>query len=466
MELTDQMDLDRGKRPVKRLLLINPVGRRSGYLLSNVSTFQPLGLAYIAAVTPSRWEVKIVDENMGAFAFEEADLVGITSFTSSINRAYEIARMYREKKIKVIMGGIHSSMLPDEALRYADTVVTGEAEGIWPQVIEDFENNRLLPKYDGPRIDLSRAQITPRRDLLHPDYLWNSVQTSRGCPFSCNFCSVSRYLGRDYRQRGAADVLRELQEITGTYIAFVDDNLIGHDAESRNRAIELFEGMISRGLNKKWWMQTSINAADDEQVIRLAAQAGCMFVFIGFETLNKNNLQDMKKSVNLKIGVENYNKAVDRFHKYGIGIFGSFIIGNDYESPEYYSALADYLVTSGIDIVQISILTPLPGTDLMEQLQNEGRLKYEDLPADWDRYRLSYVVHQPRGMDENAVYDGNNKIKNKIYSFPSYQYRLFLSMVHIKNLSNVYAAYRLNRALKKSWQGTHYYRRQGAESCD
>ena len=188
-----------------------------------------------------------------------------------------------------------------------------------------------------------------------------------------------------------------MEEIKGKYITFIDDNLIGHSPESRNRAIELFEGMIGLGLRKKWWMQTSMNAADDEHVIKLAAQAGCMYVFIGFETLNKKTLKEMKKGINLKIGVENYKRVVDRFHKYGIGVLGSFVIGNDHESPEYYKELADFLVTSGIDIVQISILTPLPGTDLMEQMQKEGRLIYQDLPTDWDKYRFSYVVHQPQG---------------------------------------------------------------------
>jgi radical SAM superfamily enzyme YgiQ (UPF0313 family) len=443
---------------MKKLLLINPVGRRSGYLLSRFSTFQPLSLAYVAAVTPSNWEIKIIDENINEFKFEEADLVGITSFTSNINRAYEIAQMYRKKKITVIIGGIHISMLPDEALQYTDSVVTGEGEGIWHQVITDFENNHLLSRYNGPRIDLSRTQIIPRRDLMHPNYLWNSVQTSRGCPFNCNFCSVSKYLGKEYRQRRAKDILDELEEIKGEYIAFVDDNLMGNSSESRNRAIELFEGMINRGLGKKWWMQCSINAADDKHVIKLAAQAGCMYVFIGFETLNENNLKDMKKGINRKIGVENYKRVVDRFHKYGIAVLGSFVIGNDHESQEYYKELANYLVSSGIDSVQISILTPLPGTDLMEQLQKEGRLIYQDLPKDWDKYRFSYVVHQPRAVEENTIYAGNNYIKNKIYSFPFYQYRLLNSAVHIKNLSNFYAAYKLNQALKKSWQGSHYYK--------
>ena len=205
-------------------------------------------------------------------------------------------------------------------------------------------------------------------------------------------------------------------------------------------------------------MQASINVADDENVIRLAAQAGCMYVFIGFETLNKKTLQEMKKGINLKIGVENYKRVVDKFHKYGIGVLGSFVIGNDYESPEYYQELADFLVSSGMDSVQISILTPLPGTDLMEQMQKEGRLIYRDFPADWDKYRFSYVVHQPQGVEESTIYAGNNHIKNKIYSFPFYQYRLLNSAYRIKDPANIYAIYKLNQALKKSWQSSHYYK--------
>lgn len=442
---------------MKKLLLINPVGRSSGYLLSKFSTFSPLGLAYVGAVTPSNWEVKIIDENFEKFEFEEADLIGITAFTSNINRAYEIARIYQKQKIKVIMGGIHVSMLPDEAMQYADTVVIGEVEGVWKQVINDFENNCLSPKYIGPRLDLNRFTVKPRRNLLHPNYLWHSVQTSRGCPFNCYFCSVSRYLGKEYRQRRAEDVLDELKELKGKYIAFVDDNLIGYSSESKSRAMELFKGMIQQGLSKKWWMQASINVADDEQVVSLAAQAGCMFVFIGFETINSRSLKEMKKGVNLKIGVENYNKVVDTFHKYGIGVFGAFIIGNDYESPKCYRELAEYLVRSNIDIIQISILTPLPGTILMEQLQKEDRLVYQDFPQDWDKYRLSYMVHQPQVGKAETIYTGDNYIKNRIYSFPVYQYRILKSLYNLKNLNNFYASYKFNQALKKSWQNSHYY---------
>lgn len=444
---------------MKKLLLINPVGQRSGTLLSRFSTFPPLGFAYVAAVTPSDWEVKIVDENFDRFQLEEADLVGITAFTTTINRAYEIARMYRELDTKVIMGGIHASLLPDEALQYADAVVIGEVEGIWKNVIKDFENNALSPKYLGPKIDLTRFEIKPRRDLLNPNYLWHSVQTSRGCPFNCDFCSVTRYLGREYRVRKAADVLDELKTISGDYVFFLDDNLIGYGQESRGRAAELFKGMIQLGLSKKWWMQTSINAAEDEHLIQLAAEAGCMYVFIGFETISESILKGMKKGVNLKIGVDNYKRVVDTFHKYGIAVSGAFIVGNDYESPTYYRELADFFVGSGIDIFQITILTPLPGTQLLKQIQGDDRLIYHDFPQDWDKYRFSHVVHQPQGVEIETIYTGNNYIKNRIYRFPTYQYRLIKSLWSLKNFSNFFASYKANQAYKKGWKNSHYYRK-------
>ena len=195
-------------------------------------------------------------------------------------------------------------------------------------------------------------------------------------------------MGREYRQRNPEEVLKELDEIQGEYIFFLDDNLIGYSPESRKRAGVLFEGMIKRGYHKKWWMQTSINAAEDEPLLKLAAQAGCMFAFIGFETTSPEMLKGMRKGINLKIGTDNYKKVVDTFHKYGIGVYGAFIIGNDFESPVYYKKLSRDMVRSGIDIIQLSILTPLPGTELMEQLDNEGRLVYTDFPKDWEKIPL------------------------------------------------------------------------------
>jgi radical SAM superfamily enzyme YgiQ (UPF0313 family) len=442
---------------MKKLLLINPVGRRSGTLLSRFSTFPPLSLAYVAAVTPPNWEIKIVDENFDRFEFEEADLVGITAFTSNINRAYEIAQVYHKRKTRVVMGGIHVSMVPDEALRYADSVVVGEVEGIWHKVLDDFENNHLSPKYVGPRVDLSTTKFKPRRDLLHPNYLWHSIQTSRGCPFNCSFCSVSRYLGKEYRQRPALDVLDELEGIPGDLVFFLDDNLIGYSQESKNRALELFDGMVQRGLSKKWWMEASINVAYDDHVIKIAAQAGCMYVFIGFETIDQATLKNMRKGVNLKFGVDNYVKAVETFHRHGIGVLGAFILGNDFESYEYYKELADFLVRSGIDIIQITLLTPLPGTDLMEQLEKEDRLIYQEFPRDWDKYRFSYIVHRPLGLEAEIIYRGTNYIKNRLFTFPTYHYRVLKSLFNLKNLPNFYASYKANQAYKKGWLNSHYH---------
>ena len=442
---------------MKKLLLVNPVGQTSGYLLSKFSTIPPLSLAYIAAMTPSDWEVKIADENFGPIPFEDADLVGITAFTSSIRRAYEIAGKYRERGVKVIIGGIHASMLPDEVLQYADAVVVGEGEGIWDKVIDDFENNRLQGRYIGPRLDLTQRQTPPRRDLLDGRYVFHSIQTSRGCPFNCKFCTVSKYLGKDFRQRSVEDILDELQAIPGDLLFFLDDNLIGHSRESKDRAIELFKGMIKLGLNKKWWMQTSIDSADDDYLLKLAAEAGCMLAFIGFETINSATLKDMKKGINLKVGIENYKQVIDAFHAHGIGVLGAFILGNDHESPNYYKEMARFLVYSGIDVVQLSVLTPLPGTAFMNQVEEEGRLLYNNFPEDWDKYRLSYVVQKPQGLEPETIYTGNNYIKSRLYSFPWYHYRMLRSLISLKNPINFYAVYRYNKAYKKSWQGAHYY---------
>lgn len=441
----------------KKLLLINPVGRISGFLLNRATTFPPLGLAYVASLTPPDWQIKILDENFDDFKFEEADLVGITAFTSNINRAYEIAKIYKEKNIKVIIGGIHASMLPDEALQFADAVVIGEAENIWEKVIQDFSNNSLLQKYNGGVVDLTKYHVTPRRDLLHPNYFWETIQTSRGCPLNCNFCSVSKYLGKQFRQRKAEEILKELEEIKSDYIFFVDDNLLGYGKDSYKRAKEIFRGMINRKLNKKWCMQTSINAIDDEEVIKLAAQAGCIFALIGFETITTDSLVNFKKGVNIKVGVDNYKTVVDVFHKYGVAVLGAFIIGSDYETPEYYIKFTEFLIKSGIDIFQITLLTPLPGTDFIEQLKQEDRLLYTDYPSDWDKYRFSYIVHQLKGSTPELIYTASNYIKKGIYSSPAYQLRLFKSFLDVKKVTNFYAIYKINQGYKNGWKNSHYY---------
>ena len=443
----------------KKLVLINPVEQKSGLLLSKLSKFPPLNLAYIAALTPNNWEIQIIDENINEFQFVEADLVGITSFTSTINRAYKPAKFYRDKGTKVVLGGIHASLLPEEVVFYVDSVVIGEAELIWGKVIEDFENKSLQQKYYGPLVPCVKYHILPRRDLLSSEYIWGSIQTSRGCPFDCDFCSVSRYLGRSYRKKNVDDILDDLKSIENEYVFFLDDNLIGVGEECEKLSIDLFKGMIERKMNKKWFMQTSINTGENEEVLKYASRSGCMFALVGIETLRKDDLKKMKKGINLKIGVDNYKKIIDRFHKYGIGVLGAFIIGNDYENKEYYEELADFIVKAGVDAVQISVLTPLPGTDLFNRLQNEQRLLFTDFPVDWSKYRFSHLVHKTIGVSEQDIYWGNNFIKSRIYSPFRFYKRMIKSFLEMKKFDAFYAIYNMNKSYKKSWIKSHYYER-------
>lgn len=442
---------------MRKLLLIHPAGRKSGYLLSRYTRFPPLGLAYVAAVTPSDWEVSILDETFDPCSFESADLVGITAFTSNINRAYEIADEYQGRGIPVVMGGIHASMVPEEALEHSNAVVAGEVEGIWDRVLEDFASGTMSGIYRGPQIDLASSRIVPRRDLLHPAYIWHPVQTSRGCPFGCNFCSVSRYLGTEYRQRSAESVLQELESIRGKRILFLDDNLIGYSDENRRRALAIFQGMIERKMKKIWWMQASINVAADEKVMRAAATAGCTHVFIGFETRDLETLRAMKKGINIRTGVDHYREVIDRLHHHGIAVLGAFIIGNDKENLDYYRDLSRFIIEAGVDIVQITILTPLPGTELMEKMDQEDKLLFKDFPKDWDKYRLSYMTFRPEGTEIKTVYQGNNAIKKAIYTFPGFLLRLFRSFIRLGKLRPFLEVLRYNIALKRGWKKAHYY---------
>jgi len=443
----------------KKMILINPVGQKSGFVLSRFSMFPPLSLAYIAALTPDSWDVEIIDENIETFQYREADFVGISSFTSNINRAYELAELYRTNNTKVALGGIHASLLPEEAEKYADAVIVGEAEHVWESVIDDFENNSLKKRYTGPVVDLKRDHILPRRDLLSPKYFWGTIQTSRGCPFNCDFCSVTKYLGGRYRKKNTDDILDELETIDNEYIFFLDDNLIGHGKDSERAAVDLFQGMSNRNINKKWWMQTSLNTGENEEVLEYASKSGCLFALVGIETIRESSLKEMKKGINLKIGVDNYKKIIDKFHKYGIGVLGTFIIGNENESREYYKQLKDFIVESGVDAVQISILTPLPGTGLYQRLKNQNRLAYRHYPEDWDKYRFSHLVHHATGVTEEDVYWGNNYIKSGIYSPYVHSLRMIKSFLSLKRLDSFSAMYRMNKVYKRSWQKSHYYSR-------
>jgi radical SAM superfamily enzyme YgiQ (UPF0313 family) len=387
----------------KRLLLINPVNpRRAGLTINTTSRFPPLGLGIIAALTPDNWDINIIDENFEPFEFREADLVGLTAFTTSVNRAYEIAALYRQKGIPTVLGGIHASMLPDEAMQCVDTVVTGEAETVWDRVIADFESGSLQKSYQAEWPELEGLPV-PRHDLFHPGYKFGSIQTTRGCPMNCEFCSVTAFNGRRYRQRPVDEVLDELETIPQKMVFFLDDNIIGYSKQATDRAVALFKGIIERGIKKDWFCQASMNFADNDEVLEYAAKSGCRMVFLGVEAENIDALEEINKKLNVKMKVGTYEESFRRIKRHGIAVLGAFIYGMDSDTPEALRRRTDYILDSGIDVMQTTYLTPLPGTRLFNRLMDEQRLLYTDFPSDWDHYDMTEVTHRPLLMEPQEL---------------------------------------------------------------
>ena len=430
----------------RKLLLINPV-EKADINISNVSVLRlpPLCLAYIAALTPSDWDIKIIDENIEPFTFEYADLVGLTAMTSNAPRAYEIAESYREKGIKTVMGGIHASILYDEAIQFVDSVVIGEAESVWQHLIHDFKDNKLQRFYRGEHTSLEKI-VEAGRDLYSDKYkIKNTVQTARGCPMDCEFCSVTIFNGGRYRQRPVEQVLDELESIGSKLIYFVDDNILGYGEKAEQRAIQLFRGMKERGLNKRWASQVGIDFANNPEVLKHAQKAGCSAMFIGFESLNEEVLQDMHKIRNLKARVSNYKEIVERIHNHGIGVIGAFTFGSDGDKNDIFARTTEFLLDSKMDAQQLTILTPLPGTRLYRRLAQEGRLLYADYPEDWKYYDFTEAVFKPKHMTPDELKEGVAEIYKHTTLRATSLKRALNSLLSTRNLYATIISYVFNR---------------------
>jgi radical SAM superfamily enzyme YgiQ (UPF0313 family) len=404
------------------LLLINP--RNQLINITNKHNFwnkyrvwKPLGLLVLAGLTPPDWRITVIDENVEIPDYStlpQPDLVGLTAFTSQAPRAYELADLFRDRGVPVVMGGIHATMRQKEAEKRVDAVVTGEAESVWSQVLTDAVRKELKPLYAGGHEQMEKTPVA-RHDLLPKGYYFGAIQTTRGCPLSCSFCSVSAFNGRSYRRRTIEDVIAEFRLINEKHVLIVDDNLIGTRKDHIARAKQLFRAMIAARIGKKWICQATINMADDEELLRLARRAGCTGVFIGFESTTPEGLVEVHKKYNIQ-KKRDMQASVRRIQRHRIAVAGSFIMGLDVDRPGIGLHISDTASRYGVDFLNMLFLTPLPGTDLWEKMESEGRIVTDRYPEDWKYFTLALPVGRYKHLTREEIVGEMNSCVGKFYS--------------------------------------------------
>lgn len=376
---------------------------RSWWFNGRTFRFSLLSLLNVAAETPEDVRIRIVDEQVGRIPFDEDwDLVGITAMTAAAPRAYAIADRFRDRRVPVVLGGMHATFLPDEALGHVDAVCVGDAEGVWPRIVKDARSGRLQRVYrsDG-RPALSGLRPLPRHLLPRRRYgTVQAVQATRGCPNRCSFCAVSAYHGGVQRQRPVEEVVAEVASLPERFFIFVDDSLT---ADSRY-ARRLFAAL--RPLGKLWVSQATLQIADDAALVRTAAEAGCIGLFVGLETFSGRNLGSVDKDFNR---VDDYRDRVRFLHAHGIGVEAGIVFGFDGDDVGVFRRTLRFLDDLEIDMVQVSILTPLPGTPFGEKMA--ARV----FDHDWSRYDYHHAVFHPKRMTAEQLRAGHDWITREFY---------------------------------------------------
>lgn len=382
--------------------------------------FPYLSLPLLAALTPSEFDLSIIDENIDPIDFDSRpDLVALSLITPLAPRGYEIADRFRKKGVKVVLGGYHPTWLPDEASAHADSVAIGEAEGLWSEILTDLKNGELKRFYKAKGLSNLTNLPIPRRDLLNKSkyLLYNTLHTTRGCPFDCEFCSVTAFHGHSFRQRPLVDIEKEIKSLEqkgwrGRYIFIVDDNIVG----DKRYALQLFS--IFKEYNIRWLSQASTTIANDDKLLKSCAESGCYGLFIGFESLNQETLNRMNKRFNT---VSHYETIIRKIHDHGIRIQGSFIFGYDYDDISVFEKTLAFVNKVKLDAIIFAILTPYPGTKIYRRLEEEGRI----LTRDWSLYDMDHVVFRPKGMTPEELQSGHEMAYREFYSLPSIGKRLF-----------------------------------------
>lgn len=392
-----------------KILLIAPASgkwqRVAGAGLFNGRTFRfsLLSLLSVAAVTPANVKVQIIDEQVDDIPWEnEVDLVGITCMTALAPRAYEIAARFRKRGVPVVLGGMHPTLLPDEALGHATAIVAGEAEGVWPQVVEDARNGCLTDVYRSETPPSLEGMTYPPRHLLSSEKYSTvyAMQATRGCPHGCEFCAVSAFSNKTQRRRPVGEVAAEVAKIPDQFVLFVDDNLTA----DREYAANLFKALMP--LKKHWASQSTLAIADDPEFVRLAAASGCIGLFVGLETFSEKNLTSVNKSCHR---VSDYRKAIRCFHENGIAVEAGIVFGFDGDGPDVFESTLKILDKLEVDAVQVSILTPLPGTPAFLKMQQRIVI------TDWSHYDFHHPVFTPSNMSRAQLQAGHDWVTRQFY---------------------------------------------------
>ena len=374
-----------------------------------------LALDMVAAVTPSEHEVEFLKTSIKNIDFDkDYDLVGIHCVTGDSPLAYKVADKFRQRNVKVVLGGYHPSALPEEAKKHADSVVIGEAEEIWPQLLNDFENGQMKSFYH-QKTPIDAAKI-PTQEFLHPESFSPSIQASRGCPYQCDFCSETIINSKKiFRPRPIDKVIDEIKSAPGKLFIFHDASLTIDPEFTKN----LFREMI--GLNKLFFCNGNADTlGEDDELLQLAKKAGCIGWLIGFESVSQESLKSVGKKTNK---VENYIEAVKGIHDHQMMLCGTFVFGFDYDTKDVFSRTKEFVESSGIDVPDALILTPFPGTPLFNRLEKEGRI----LTRDWSRYDHKHVVFQPKHMTPEELLNNTRNLYKEFFSIRNMSKRILKS---------------------------------------